>query len=261
MRSPLGQNFLTSKDIAGDVAQNANLSAGDTVLEIGPGKGILTEELLKTGAKIIAVEKDTNLLKKLEEKYQKEILAGSLKFVVGDITEISLKDLGLKNGKYTVASNIPYYITGQILEKFLSSDIQTERMVLMVQREVADRITGRTDGESILSMSIKAYGEPKFVRPVKAGSFSPKPKVDSAIIKIENISKNNFKDLSEEKFFKILKRGYGERRKTLWNNLKKDFDEKNLEELLKKCAIDPKERAERIPLEKWLYLAKNLIDN
>ena len=258
MRKNLGQNFLTSKDIARDVAQNAGLKKGDVVFEIGPGRGILTEALLETGAKVVALEKDLNLIPELEKRFEKEIKNGDLLIEKGDVRNIPFEKTNLKDKNYTVAANIPYYITGQIIEIFLSSETQPKKMVLMVQREVADRICTRDVPESILSLSIKVYGEPKFIRPIKAGSFYPKPKVDSAIIKIDDISKDNFKDVSEEKFFSVLKRGYQEKRKTVWNNLKNDFGTKELEKALESCRIDSKSRAETLTLENWLCLAKKL---
>lgn len=253
----LGQNFLVRPEIARAVAEAGSVVALDKILEIGPGKGLLTSELLRMGAIVIAVEKDRSLLPALQEKFKKEIEEKKLFLVDDDILAFSPEKAGLQPGKYKLIANIPYYITGQIFRKFLQEKNSPGTMVLMVQKEVAERIIAQNGKESILSLSVKVYGVPKYIKTIKAGSFSPAPKVDSAILLVENISKKNFlkeKD-AEEKFFEILKTGFSQKRKLLKKNLAPLFDAGSLQQSFLSCELEEKARAEDVPLEKWLCLA------
>jgi len=190
------------------------------VLEIGPGKGFLTEELLKNSLQVIAVEKDDRLIEILDEKFKKEIASKKLILIHQDVLDFQPQKYKLTNSNYKLIANIPYYLTGQIFRLFLESDNQPSKIVLMVQKEVANRIIARDEKESILSMSVKAYGKPRYVKKVPARYFSPKPKIDSAIILIDNISKGIFKNKNEEQaFFNLMKTGFSHKRKTLLNNL------------------------------------------
>jgi len=246
----LGQNFLTSEKIVADIVGAANLSREDIVLEIGPGKGVLTKGLLEKVGKVIAIEKDDGLFKLLSEKFEEEIRSKKLELIHGNALVFEKLP-----EKYKLVANIPYNITGEILRKFLSMKSQPELVVLMLQKEVVDRILERDGKGSILSNSIKVYGKPRLIKKVPASFFKPKPKVDSAILKIENISKKAFQDVSEEKFFEILKTGFRHKRKTLSNNLSVY---KNHLEALEKCSIRPQSRAEELSIEDWLCLSKNL---
>ena len=163
-KKSLGQNFLTSKAVARDIIEAASLSTQDTVLEIGPGKGFLTEELLKKAGRVIAIEKDNRLIEHLQEKFAEEVENKKLVIVHGDVLDFNIAQCELKSKKYTLVANIPYYITGQILRMFLESDLQPQKMILMVQKEVAQRIVARDNKESILSISVKAYGAPRYVK-------------------------------------------------------------------------------------------------
>lgn len=244
-KKSLGQNFLKSKEALRAIVATGDVQPTDTVLEVGPGKGVLTAELLKLAGKVIAVEKDQRLIESLKEKFKNEIESGKLEIVEQDILEYTADTIG----KYKIIANIPYYITGAFLQKFLESDFQPSKMVLMLQKEVAKRIVAQDKKESILSISVKAYGMPKYIMTVKAKYFSPAPKVDSAVILIDKISKENFKNISESEFFKIVKAGFAHKRKMLVNNLK------GLGAELPK-DIDKKARAEELSLSDWLNLLK-----
>lgn len=250
-KKSLGQNFLKSIAIVGRIAKTANITPGETVLEIGPGKGILTKALLETGAKVIAVEKDDSLVKFLEEKFSSEIASGNLTLIHDDILNFSTSDYSLSTINYKLIANIPYYITGQILRKFLEEKNQPKTIVVLVQKEVARRIVASDKKESILSLSVKAYGTPKYIETVKRTMFSPAPNVDSAILLIENISKDNFKNISEERFFEIVKEGFAHKRKTISNNLKAYISKEKLAE----SGIEEKERAEKLSLLQWLEIS------
>jgi 16S rRNA (adenine1518-N6/adenine1519-N6)-dimethyltransferase len=253
-KKSLGQNFLKSKSALTAMIKAGEIIAGDTVLEIGPGKGALTEKLLETGAKIIAVEKDDRLIEFLEEKFAEEMQDGAFRLVHADILEMDVKILGLKNHTYKLIANIPYYITGLIFRKFLEGDTQPEKLVMMVQKEIADRIIARDGKESLLSLSVKVYGEPQKIMKVEKENFSPAPKVDSAILLVDNISKDFFKEISERRFFEVIKAGFAHKRKVLIANLK-NITKKDLKNIFAELKISEKARAEDIKLEDW----KNLV--
>lgn len=258
-KKSLGQNFLTSHAIARDIVASAKITDDDTVLEIGPGKGFLTEHLLEKAGRVVSVEKDDRMIKYLKDKFAKEIRDGKLELVNKDILLFNSSDYKLLTTNYKLVANIPYYITGEILRFFLSGDVQPSCMVLMVQKEIAERIVARDNKESILSMSVKAYGAPRYIQKVSARYFSPVPNVDSAILLIENISKKNFAVAEEEKkFFEILKRGFAHKRKMLLGNLKKFYDAQKLTEGFEKCNIEPTARAEKLSFSNWWCLRKNI---
>lgn len=255
-KKSLGQNFLTSLSALNKIVETAELSALDIVLEIGPGKGVLTTELLKSGAKVLAIEKDNDLASFLNEKFQKETDSKQLTIRNADILDLVPENEPLLKKKYKIIANIPYNITGQIIRKFLTTDNKPTKMVLLVQKEVAERIVARNNKESILSLSVKAYGDPKYILKVSRGSFYPIPNVDSAILSISNI-KGSFSGDEEKRFFEILHAGFGQKRKMILGNLSEIFGGKETtEEVLKKCDIDPKKRAEDIDLAQWRCLTK-----
>jgi len=278
-KKSLGQNFLKSEKIAEEIVSAGEVGSDDIVLEVGPGKGILTEKLLEKAKKVIAVEKDEQLAEFLKEKFKNN---PKLEIIRGDILKfspMSRRDLDI--GRYKIIANIPYYITSHLLRTFLESDYQPSLMVLMVQKEVAERIVGAkrkakrnfsrftlprsgagsdasqnfvlpSSKESLLSISVKTYGRPEIIRKVPAGYFSPAPKVDSAVIKISGISKNFFQDIGEKKFFETVKKGFSQKRKMLINNLKAQKDD------FTACNIDEKARAENLSLEQWKCLTVNV---
>ncbi|OHA91600.1 MAG: ribosomal RNA small subunit methyltransferase A [Candidatus Zambryskibacteria bacterium RIFCSPHIGHO2_01_FULL_49_18] len=248
-KKSLGQHFLKSERALNAIVATGEVKPDDIVLEIGPGTGSLTEKLLQTGAKVIAVEKDDNLYENLKIKFQNE----NLELINDDILKL-IENSKLKIKNYKLISNIPYNITGAILEKFLSARDQPELMVLLVQREVAKRIVD--EKESILSISVKSYGEPEYIERVLAGSFAPKPKVDSAIILIKNISKKFFSKFSETDFFKLLKAGFKSKRKKLSSNLSALAGKEKTLEAFKKLGLSENARAEELSIDQWGKLAE-----
>ena len=257
-KKSLGQNFLKSKLALETMCRTGSIKKGDMILEIGPGKGVLTTELLLNGANVLAIEKDKDLFEFLKKKFKIEIENKKLKLINDDIlkfnpemfhTGCGTSRASEKLETFKVIANIPYNITGAILKKFLSCDKQPEKMILLVQKEVASRIVARDKKESILSLSVKAYGTPKYIMKVHKRFFSPSPKVDSAILLISNISKDNFRNSTEEKnFFTIVKVGFAHKRKILLKNLEiihKDVELPyiTMEKVFKKMKINPKARA------------------
>lgn len=278
-KKSLGQNFLTSEAAVFKIIQAAKIMpwtnnvAGDTVLEIGPGRGMLTRALLAAGAHVVAVEKDHELFDTLQETFASEITAGKFKIFEADILETTPKSLGLTNASsttqkpYKLVANIPYNITGQILKKFLSevpAGEQPSLMVVLLQKEVVERIIAADKKESILSMSVKAYGTPKKITVVDRGSFFPAPNVDSAVIAIENISKKNFSggennaSVSEEKFFEIVRAGFAHKRKMLAPNLAQICKKEKILAALTAAGVSEKVRAEDLTLEQWLKIIAGL---
>lgn len=257
-KKSLGQNFLKSEKALNQMIDSASVSDQDVVLEIGPGKGALTEKLLETGAKVLVVEKDRELIPVLEEKFQEKIKNKKLKLIEGDILEFSPSTYSLKPGAYKLVANIPYYITGAIIRKFLESDFQPKSITLLVQKEVSDRIVGRDGKESILSISVKVYGQPKYVAKVSKRYFTPEPKVDSAIIHISDISKNNFKSIKEKEFFDFVKLCFGQKRKTLVNNLQEIGKREEILNFLESAKLSDRLRAEDLKVENFFELYKFL---
>ncbi len=239
-KKSLGQNFLKSQAALRTIALAGEIKPGDTVLEIGPGKGALTEKLLEKAGRVIAVEKDRELCAYLREKFAGE---KKLELLEGDILDFEPK------GKYKIIANIPYNITGAILKRFLTMDNQPERMILLVQKEVAQRILARDGKESVLSVSVKAYGEPKMILKVPARFFSPAPKVDSAVICVENISRKLFKEnkIDEKRFWEVVRLGFSHKRKKLSGNLRG---------LLPAGSPLSDKRAEDLALSDWITLVK-----
>jgi len=291
-KKSLGQNFLKSILALNKIVEAGEVNENDTILEIGPGKGALTEKLLEKGCKVVAIEKDGDLIQVLQEKFQKEIENKRFFLIENDILELNLKETesSFLSGPrfssltsrpdhekklflfpYKIIANIPYNITGAILKKFLTEENQPERMVLMVQNEVATRIVARDGKESILSVSVKAYGEPKIVMKVAKRYFSPAPKVDSAVILIKNISRKLFIDnnIEEKLFWEVIHAGFAHKRKMLISNLKEFYVKQNKDigltenqtqwsEIFKKNNLNEKARAEELNISDWINILKDI---
>ena len=258
-RTPkLGQHFLTSPWAAKKLAESVGVRDGETILEIGPGKGALTRELLMSGANVVAVETDTVLVKILEETFAQEIAEGKLGLVSDDVRNVTPESLGLS--RYVLAANIPYYITGEIIRQFLETNVQPRAMALLVQKEVAQRIIAGNKKESILSISVKVYGSPKIVSVVSRGNFSPPPSVDSAILLVDAISKDFFAGTNEGHFFKVVRAGFSSKRKFLANNLSTLWDKPDVLAALSACGVSEKARAEDLTPAIWKKIAMQISD-
>jgi len=252
-KKSLGQNFLHAPNIISAMVHASDITKDSLVLEVGPGKGALTSKLLETGAKVIAIEKDDRAIPILNEKFANEVKNGQLTIIHGDILEYNENSLK----EYTLIANIPYYITGEFIRKFSESSNPPKKMVIMVQKEVAKRIVD--EKESILSISVKAYGNPKYICTVSRKFFRPIPNVDSAVISIENISKNLFIEskIDEKYFFEILKTGFAHKRKVVIKNLQEKIDKNSLFSLWEKENWSKDLRAENITLEMWKKIVGN----
>lgn len=273
-KKSMGQNFLKSKEALNKMCEAGQVGENDIIVEIGPGKGALTEKLLEKALKVIAIEKDRDLIDLLTEKFALEIKNKKLILINEDILYFNPLKQGLKEGNYKIVANIPYNITGSIIRRFLSEVERPKTMALLVQYEVAKRIcvnnshTGcgnlkkeNKSKESILSLSVKAYGTPKYIMKVSKRFFSPSPKVDSAIISISNISNNYFENdtAKEVSFFRLIKAGFAHKRKVLRKNLEDvEKDLERVDEIFKEISLDAKVRAEDVVFSKWISLNTKL---
>lgn len=270
MPEKLGQNFLHNLEIAEKIVDLARIESDDFVLEIGPGKGILTERLVKKVKQVVAVEIDGKLVQHLKDRFKD---AGNLEIVNDDILNInlenilphtnlqstfSLRERGLGGKGYKVIANIPYYITSKIIRKFLENSNQPQEMILMVQKEVAERIVAHPGKMSLLSVSVKYYARPKILLEVDRNNFTPVPEVDSAVISIK--PERKFSQEKDMKFFRLVKIGFSAKRKTLLNNLSNGFQVSKDDVLgtLKELGFSKNTRAQELSVEDWMKLNDKL---
>ncbi len=257
-KKSLGQHFLKSERALREIVAAGNVGPQDVVLEIGPGQGALTKGLVERAKKVVAIEKDRELIPLLTETFAPFIREGRLEIMEADVLSFTPSVL-LLSASYKLIANIPYYITGAIIEQFLSATHQPKQMVLLVQKEVAERMVAKDKKESVLSCAVKAYGTPRLVAKVPAGAFAPAPNVDSAIISIENISREFFKDLDEKRFFEVLKAVFGMKRKQIGGSLTDHVtDRTRALSALSLAGIDPKARPEDLALSDWKRLIQAL---
>ncbi len=240
----LGQNFLIDKRVLENIVNAANLSSKDIVLEIGPGLGVLTIELAKRVKKVIAIEKDRRMceiLKKVLKNYK------NVEIINKDILDVGYSTSHIET--YKLVANLPYYITSPVIRKFLEINPPTggklKLMILMVQKEVAQRICAQPPKMSLLSIAVQFYAKPEIINYVSKKSFYPQPKVDSAIIKI---TPKPIPKINTKKFFNLVKKGFSSKRKMLKNNL--GIKESLFEEL----GLNPKTRAENLAVQNWIKL-------
>lgn len=268
MPTKLGQNFLRDKTVLDKIIRAADLKTDDSVLEVGPGEGVLTKELARLTRKVIAVETDEMLAKKTAAHFQFQIsndkssnIKSNTEIIIDDILKINLPELLEKNGfnKYKIVANIPYYITSPIIRLFLETKYPPAEMVLLVQKEVAERICAPIGEMSILAVSVQYYAKPELLFTVPRTAFSPAPEVDSAVIRLTLFPARPKKD-EAKRFFRIIRAGFSAKRKTLANNLASSLklEKATVEEKLATIGVGPKQRAQELGLEDWKRLTKLL---
>lgn len=260
-----GQNFLINERIYEDIVAAADLKTDDTVLEIGPGLGFLTLKLAKKVKRVIAVELDDKLANYLQMGIDAQNIE-NVEIVNEDILRFNLETQLAPQEKYKIVANLPYNISSIFLRTFLTSLRKPESFVLMLQKEVAERIIATPPDMSLLALSVQYYADAVIIREVKAGNFWPEPKVDSAIIKLtvksekivesKEISNNKTSVLEDKLFFRLAKMGFSAKRKMLKNNLAGGLkmEQKNIAEILVKNKFNPLVRAEDLNLDDWLKL-------
>ena len=249
-----GQNFLIDKGSAGKIIEAADLQSDDTVLEIGPGIGTLTQELAKRAKKIVAVEKDSEMTEVLKETLKD---FGNVEIFQGDILNFKNRELKIKNS-YKVVASLPFYIASPVIRHLLEAvEVSPQQMVLVVQKEVGQRICAKPPEMSILAVSVQVYAEAKIISYIPKRNFWPQPKVDAAIIKITPRERPLKPGIN--RFFRVVKAGFSQPRKQLINNLSKglEFNRAEVEEWLKKNGMQPSQRAETLSVEDWINLAKS----
>jgi len=257
----LGQNFLIDGNIVRKIAEEGDVTSEDYILEIGPGIGTLTEELALRAKKVVAIEIDDSLLPILADtigKYK------NVEIVHGDVLKIDIKKLieeKLDGGPVKVVANLPYYVTTPIISKLIEDELNLESIIVMVQKEVAERMAADPGGKEYgsLSVFVNFYSKPKIVVKVPKTVFMPQPKIDSAVIKLT--LEKNLPDVDRDKFFKIVKAAFSKRRKTILNSLSTygfDLDKETIREALEKAGISPEDRAENLTVEDFIGLSKSL---
>jgi 16S rRNA (adenine1518-N6/adenine1519-N6)-dimethyltransferase len=237
---------LIDKNILRKIIEAADLSEKDTVLEIGSGLGTLTQELAQKAKKVITVEKD----KRLTEILSKELRDyNNIEIVHADILSYKLPVTS-----YKIIANIPYYLTSPLIRMFLESKNPPQEMTLSTQKEVAQRICAKPPKMNLLAISVQFYGQPKIISYISKNCFWPRPKVDSAIIKIGEIKKP--KNFNIKRFFQIVRAGFSSPRKQLANNLSKGLkiDREKIKKALTECNLDIQVRAETLSVENWSFL-------
>lgn len=247
-KKDLGQHFLVDADALKSIVDAANLSKEDKVVEVGPGMGVLTQELCKNAGEVLALEFDKAMISIVKTTCIKD---KNLKVENVNVLKFDPSELG----RYKLVANLPYYITSAVLRLFLETHNKPEEMVILVQREVAERICAKPSRMSILAISVQFYGNPQIVEVVPRTSFFPAPKVDSAILRIKVYKKPLF-EVDKHLFFRIVKAGFGEKRKQLINSISGGLklDRETTELLLKEAGIRVIARAESLTMLDWYNL-------
>lgn len=257
-RKGLGQNFLISQAALENIVAAADLSAEDVVVEVGAGLGTLTRLLAQKAGRVAAVELDAALVAILRDEVND---LPNVEIVHGDILQLS--DLDLPHRGYKVVGNLPYYITSAVLRRFLEKEPRPEIMVVTVQREVAERIVAGPGEMSLLSISVQFYGQPSIVARIKAGSFYPSPRVDSAVVRIDVGERPTVllgEGIDDRAFFRVVRAGFGQKRKMLRNALSAGLGmpPARVESALGQAGVDPRRRAETLSLDEWVGVTREI---
>lgn len=247
----LGQHWLRDRDVLAHIATSAELTADDTVLEIGPGLGTLTSELLRRAGQVIAVEFDSELARKLPSQFPGK----NLQVVTSDILSYDLSKLPVG---YKVVANVPYYITSKIVQMLMTAQNKPKTAVLLVQKEVAERLAAKPGDMSILAISAQIFADVTLGDVVKAELFTPPPKVDSQVVILKTRTTPFLTDVSEVDFFRVVKAGFSSKRKKLRSSLAGglNLSKNEVELLLKSADISPDVRAESLDLDAWVRLTR-----
>ena len=255
-KKSLGQNWLINPAIHEIIVSALELKLGERVLEIGPGTGLLTEYLVAAGAEILAVEKDTTLAAKLKTQYQGH---NNVKIVEGDILQCKPDDYSLAAGQFKVVGNIPYYLSSHLIRILLEEWPAPKTIVLLLQKEVAERITAQPGELSLLGLAAQYYSQVELLAPVKRADFDPIPAVDSALVRLTPNQKRPDK-IFNQKLFRIARAAFGQKRKQLISSLSTNLnlERGQLTQLLTQCQISPQVRPETLTVSAWERLASAL---
>ena len=254
----LGQNFLIDETALRKVVAAADLHGDEPVLEIGAGVGSLTRRLALAAGHVVAVEIDAKLLPLLRETLES---FDNVSIVQADILQTDPQEV-MPADRYIVVANIPYYITSPIIQHLLESESQPQRMILTVQREVAERICAKPGDLSLMALGVQVYGQPDIVARIPAGAFYPRPKVDSAVVRIDLFPRPRIPQEAIPLFFQLAKAGFSQKRKTLRNSLSAGmhWPKEKTEAILQAAGIDTRRRAQSLSLEEWGELTQQAND-
>lgn len=252
-----GQNFMHDPNAREKIIRTADLSPTDTVIEVGPGTGILTTDLAAEVKQVISIEIDKRLEPILNETFQD---THNINFIFEDILKTIPADLLNGETDYKVVANVPYYITSAILRHFLEAPIKPKMLVITMQLEVAERLVATAGDMSLLAVSVQYYGQARLISKLNPAVFWPRPEVDSAIIRIDTYDHNPLEVPSDEAFFRVVKAGFSMKRKQLKNSLSGGLGLKSteLESLTHETGIDLRRRAETLSLTEWAALSRAL---
>ena len=258
----LGQNFLVSEGALRRIVAAADLEPGDVVLEVGPGLGTLTRLLAQQAKRVIAVELDRRLVDILSQTLADFL---NVEIVQGDILEMEPGGPGRLSGlapNYKVVANLPYYITSAVLRYLLTARVKPRSIVVTVQREVAQRMTASPGQMSLLSVGVQFYGRPRIVARIPAGAFYPVPKVNSAVVRIDLDESPRMTVADVDRFFEIVRAGFGQKRKQLRNALAHglSLSTSTVVEALRRAGVDEKRRAQTLSLEEWTRVTQEIVD-
>lgn len=255
----LGQNFLIDDTVLEDIVAGAEVSKDDFIIEIGPGVGTLTRELLKKSKKVCSIELDSDLIPILEEELKE---FDNFQLIHKDALKINFDEIIGEEKSVKVVANLPYYVTTPIIARLLKENYKFHSLTIMIQKEVAERIDAEPGGKDYgsLSVLVQYYCDTKIIRKVSPKSFIPQPKVDSIVIRLDRLSKPRVDVKDEELFFKVARQSFNMRRKTLRNAVKSlgIIDSDKIEEAFQLANIDPQRRGETLSIEEFATLADSI---
>lgn len=254
-KKSLGQHWLRDRSVLAHIADCAEVEKTDTVLEIGPGLGTLTSELLRRAEKVTAVEFDEDLARKLPAQFPGK----NLEVIQSDILTFDLSTL---SAGYKVVANVPYYITSKIVQLLMTAENKPSVAVLLIQKEVAERLAAKPGDMSILAVSAQLFAEVSLGDVVPAELFTPPPKVDSQVVILKTRRSSLLSDVDEKDFFRVVKAGFSAKRKKLHSSLAGGLglDKALVRQTLETCGIDPNDRAEALTIAQWQVATKAFIE-
>jgi 16S rRNA (adenine1518-N6/adenine1519-N6)-dimethyltransferase len=254
----LGQNFLTDNSVLRDIVEGAEINKEDFVIEIGPGVGTLTRELLKSAKRVCSIELDSELIPILNEELKE---FDNFTLIHKDAMKVDFNEIIGEEKSVKLVANLPYYVTTPLIAKLLNEEYKFKSLTIMIQKEVAERIDSDPDSKDYgaLSLLVQYYCNTRIIRRVGPGSFVPKPKVDSIVIRLDRLEEPRAKVKDTKLFFRVIREAFNMRRKTLWNALKPmGLSKEKLEKAFQNAGIDPVRRGETLTLEEFGVLADEI---
>ncbi|NFH67193.1 16S rRNA (adenine(1518)-N(6)/adenine(1519)-N(6))-dimethyltransferase RsmA [Clostridium botulinum] len=256
----LGQNFLVDESVLEDIIKGAEISKEDTVIEIGPGVGTLTKELLERAKEVYSIELDGDLIPILQEELKEY---NNFTLIHKDALKIDFNGLMENKDSIKLVANLPYYVTTPIISRLLKEKCDFKSLTIMIQKEVAERIDAEPNCKEYgsLTVLVQYYCNTEIIRKVSPNCFIPRPKVDSIVIKLDRLSEPRVRVKSEKLFFNVVRSSFNMRRKTLWNSLKSlNIDKESMENAFERAGIDPKRRGETLSIEEFGKLSDCIYD-